>query len=52
MNLDANEKTALSFGRLSQGWSGIAEGSKELVFSRDAAIVLSLNTSGFVSKST
>lgn len=41
IDLDANDKDSIELlADCTQGWSGIAEGSKELVFSRDAAIVL------------
>ena len=41
IDLEANDKDSIELlADCTQGWSGIAEGSKELVFSRDAAIVL------------
>ena len=41
IDLDANDKDSIELlADCTQGWSGIAEGSKELVFSRDAAIAL------------
>jgi hypothetical protein len=41
IDLDANDKDSIELlADCTQGWSGIAEGSKELVFSRDAAITL------------
>jgi len=41
IDLDANDKDSVELlADCTQGWSGIAEGSKELVFSRDTAIAL------------
>lgn len=41
IDLEANDKDSIELlADCTQGWSGIAEGSKELVFSRDAAIAL------------
>ena len=41
IDLESNEKDSIELlADCTQGWSGIAEGSKEIVFSRDAAIAL------------
>lgn len=41
IDLEANDKDSIELlADCTQGWSGIAEGSKEIVFSRDAAIAL------------